>query len=390
MFWPEKRTWLPNWSRRGDHNGGVSSTPRPEVPSAEGWVTLGRDSDRYLLMPAKINGQPVSSALHTGTPRSIVKREMAMRLRLPLAGKTSGRSFVQDEAAPLHRLRSLCVGELSLDELDIATNDIPLLKQALTREVPLLVGLDVLRKGVVDLQLTQRRGRIRGVFSPDEGPPYKKMVLSRGPAGVPEMMVGPEDKAAERALIDLGSNIVCSMSAAYAEKAGLLTGRRLSTTMTAGMEGIDIGLIFTLRSLDIGPYQLRQIPVCAIDNWKLEAPISLGWPLFRRFDIAIAYNRHLFLRANAEHLGLSMPRDRSGIGALRLSDHLHIRHVATGSPAERAGLSVNDRIVAIDGRLIDSSYPPPGSRQGHRPSGTSLDIVLADGRQVTLVLKDYF
>ncbi|WP_256581337.1 PDZ domain-containing protein, partial [Pseudomonas sp. MPR-R2A3] len=51
-----------------------------------------------------------------------------------------------------------------------------------------------------------------------------------------------------------------------------------------------------------------------------------------------------------------MLKDRSGLGLAASTTDLTVVHVASGSPADRAGWAVGEQVVAVDGRPIDSSY----------------------------------
>ncbi|WP_425443832.1 PDZ domain-containing protein [Sphingomonas fennica] len=67
-----------------------------------------------------------------------------------------------------------------------------------------------------------------------------------------------------------------------------------------------------------------------------------------------------------------------------------VRHVSPLSPADRQGLVEGDRIIAIDGVPVDPSYPAPGRRLGGQSVGTKMALTLERGREISLVLQDYF
>ena len=212
-----------------------------------------------------------------------------------------------------------------------------------------------------------------------------------GQSNLPYIPIGIEAELRSEAIIDLGSHVLCSMSESFARKYGLLDGRPTSTTMTVGVEGPSISRIFSLQALKFGTYILHDVPVCVVSNWNFSEPVNLGWPCFAPFDFVLDTQAEaLWLAASPERLSQAIPRDRSGIGAARLPDRLIVRHVAENSPAAHAGLHDGDEILAINGRAVDADYPSPSERQGEKPAGTRIDMTLADGRTLTIVLADYF
>jgi membrane-associated protease RseP (regulator of RpoE activity) len=161
--------------------------------------------------------------------------------------------------------------------------------------------------------------------------------------------------------------------------------------LTFGADGSSVDPIITIREAQTGPFILRQIPTCIVEDWKLAEPMSMGWPFFSSFDaIACLRRRILWLKDGSDRCHLPFRKDRSGLGGQRLSNSILIRHVAVNSPAWKAGLQPGGTVVAVDGRRIDPVYPPPGVHFGEKPSGTLLHLTLGDGRTVEIALTDYF
>lgn len=68
-----------------------------------------------------------------------------------------------------------------------------------------------------------------------------------------------------------------------------------------------------------------------------------------------------------------------------------IVQVATGSPAEKAGLKVGEKITAVDGQAIDAQHTLSSLISGHKPGDSvKLSVTAADGstRDVTVALGD--
>jgi predicted metalloprotease with PDZ domain len=65
-------------------------------------------------------------------------------------------------------------------------------------------------------------------------------------------------------------------------------------------------------------------------------------------------------------------------------------HVASGSPAELAGLRVGDEVIAINGEMLGPEYFKNHPSEGTKPVGTVSVLTLSTGSKVKVVLADYF
>lgn len=370
-----------SFSFQGRSSAGIEAEPE--------WCYFEPGTARYLSIPAALNEERVRGVIDTGASRSVIGPGLLARAGLNPSGSTLVTMFTARYPVSLFRARSLRAGAISLSDIDVACHDLTILEDAFPDERAMLIGQDVLTRGVLECQFPRRRARITSALSQDASAGYAELEVMLSRHGLPTVGVEVESGLPQQAFLDLGSHIVCSVSEQYAEEAGLLS-RPISTTMTAGLEGSVVGRQITLRSLKIGNHVLREVPACIIPDWKLDAPLNLGWPAFAAFDLAFIFGRELRIRADEDILAVPLPRDRCGIGAQRFPNHLLVRHIALGSPAEEQGMVAGDTILAIDGRSVDRCYPARGASLGRQAAGTKISLALAWGRQVDLVLRDYF
>ena len=367
--------------------GGIGLVPKGDAP----WQQLQLSAAGYLTLIAAINGTPISAVIDTGATRSIINAALAQRLALPVSGTAAASALTQQVRGTLYRVASLGVSGISRYDIDISSYDVSAVEGAISRGLPFVVGQDVLARAVLEVDFVKDRARLNPSVRVDQVKGFAKLPISLGKSNLANLPVTLDDHVQSEAIIDLGSSVPCSISEAFAQENGLLDGKLTSTSMTVGAEGAMISRIFSLRELRFGPFTLRNVPACAVSNWKFSRPMNLGWPIFSAFSFILdAPGRALWLAADAERLKQPIPRDRSGIGAARLRDRLLIRHVAENSPAALSGLREGDQVIAINGHVIDDVYPPPGERLGEKPAGTQIHMTLADGRLVTFTLADYF
>ncbi len=357
----------------------------------DGWYRLGLASAQYLTTTVLINGRAVSAIIDTGASRTVINRALAEETGLPKLGQATATTFTGNVSGTFYKAATLEVGGSIFRDKMIADYSLSAIEGSLMRELPFVVGQDILSNILFEVDFPQDRARFVSHSRPEYLQPFERIKLSIDKNGLPQVLLGFGSAPIATALIDLGSSVVCSVSREFADREKLTLGRRTSTTLTVGVEGDKISTVFCAPSLRFGKSLLQNVPVCVVDDWKPSQPVNLGWPFFAPFDLMLDIRGSAVLvKADNAILGRSFPKDRSGIGTVRLPDRLRVRHVAANSPAEQAGLRVGDEIVSLNGRQIDSSYPPAGQRQGYKPPGTRLELTLADDRVLAFVLADYF
>lgn len=354
------------------------------------WHPLALSTARYLTLPASVNGTALTAVLDSGATRSVIKDRLALDLGLPYLGATLAGTFTRDVPGSLYRVGELMLDGAAFRHIDIASFEMSQV-EILAGNVPLVIGQDILRQVALDVRFTQDRIRLLDRAATRAPAGYARLALQGAGREFPALPARIEDHGVEHAILDLGSSVPVSVSREYATQIGLLNNRPVSTTMTLGVEGSAVSQIFLARNVRVGPFAMNQVPVCVIEDWELAQPINLGWPLLTAFDAVFDLGGDaLWLKGDPARIAAPFPRDRSGLGGQRRAGDILVRHVALNSPAWQAGLREGDTIVAIDGRTIDAAFPPAGERLGQNPAGTRFRLTLADRRDVTLTLADYF
>jgi hypothetical protein len=120
---------------------------------------------------------------------------------------------------------------------------------------------------------------------------------------------------------------------------------------------------------------------------------NLGGGVLRRFDVAFDYAKKImYLAPNADWVGKPDAFDRSGLWLLGDSDAFKVVDVAADSAALKAGMQLNDRVLAIGGEAIGThSLAEWRERLRSLPAGTHVAIrFMRDDKEQTadLVLAD--
>ena len=114
-----------------------------------------------------------------------------------------------------------------------------------------------------------------------------------------------------------------------------------------------------LKELRLGPYKFRNVPVNVFDDeYNVTSYPHLGGlignDLLRRFNVIINYEkREIHLLPNS-HFYDAFDYSYSGLELYLINGRILIGDVATGSPAEKAGLREGDVVVAINKNFIQN------------------------------------
>ncbi len=156
---------------------------------------------------------------------------------------------------------------------------------------------------------------------------------------------------------DTGAGLCFLMSERFAKDSTILLSRRKPLlTQAEGMLGRLEMRLTVLKEVKIGPYRFTNVPTYLYDD-KFNVtsyPFSgglIGNELLRRFNMVINYpQREIHLTPNRS---INEPFDYSytGLGMYYIEGKIIIMDVIPKSPAEQAGLRVDDEVVSVGNSL---------------------------------------
>jgi hypothetical protein len=255
---------------------------------------------------------------------------------------------------PQLRNQAITLGSLRTDSLDFYINDYSVLTSIYGVRIDGVIGYAMLSRYIVSIDYEKQ---YMEWFAP--GPfayPRKGLLLSPQINRLPAhpFMIQELQTKNYPMLIDIGAGLNLLFSERFAKEAGVLDPARKSWITSGEGIGGQIELRLTLlRSLRIGPYRFKKIPITIFDdsnnvtNYPHWAGL-IGNDLLRRFNIILNYpageihlrpNRFFYDEFDYAYIGME----------LYLIDGLiTVGFVALNSPAQEAGLEVGDEIVAIN------------------------------------------
>jgi predicted aspartyl protease len=358
---------------------------------SSGVLELKFDAALHLRVAARINGVDASAIVDSGAGRTIIDSTFASKNGLLLRTGFNVAGITGNTHGHFADGMNITLGKLVIEDLPAGVLDLNPKPNGVDDAVDVILGREFFENVAVDIDIESKSIVFEDPNKKIELNHGNPSVLKRTPRGTPYFPISINNDAPISAAFDLGYNGTILVSADYAEKTGLLTGRPVSTVASRGVEGLSISRVVTLDKVKIAGVELENVPMEVPADWNRTIPAIIGFELLNRFHIVTDYRRsQIWLSPYKSKIDLPIPKDRSGIGAIPTKFGLKVLHVAEGSPAESAGLKPGDQIVKIDGEHVDSAYIVSHPRMGARPAGTKSELTLSDGRMIHLTLADYY
>jgi hypothetical protein len=372
------------------------STPGKSVNFSNGatstaWINFEMPDYRRVILPARINGRAVKVLLDSGIGHLILDGSLAEDLGLRKLGSVNGVGVTGVAHGKVVEGVSVAFDNLSIGTSESELYDMTPFAGLFNEPIAALIGRDLFDSLIVDIDFAHTRIAFKDPGGTEAVPGAFRLPLSQDRFGLRSVPISLEGSPPIQATLDLGSDRPLSISPQYAASQNLLSNRKTSTTLSAGISGSEEGQIAVLSKLRMGPAQFSQVPFQVPRTWTFENQAIVGLPVIRRTRMVIDFP-HDRISVLPDQTAMLQPfrKDRSGLGAKRLADRLQVMHVAKDSPAAAAGFHVGDAIIAINDQPLDAEYFRKHPRDGSQPAGTVLNFTLSTHERIKLTLADYY
>ena len=160
-----------------------------------------------------------------------------------------------------------------------------------------------------------------------------------------------------RFLFDIGAGLCMMLNKEFLEDSNFLDKKRKLYAKEAEGVGGKIDMHMTvIKEMRMGPYRFRNIPVFVFDDtFNLTSYPYLngiiGNDILRRFNLILNYSKKEFYFMPNTHYQEGFDYAYSGIELYMVDGIIILGDVATGSPAEAAGLKEGDVLIGINNLL---------------------------------------
>ena len=366
------------------------TAPLAEAVADLDWRPLRITPDGSLLVSCRLGAATVIAMLDTGAAVTIVDPRHLPTGPVGAHGWVSLRADWGAQTLAVARPLRIGLADRTLAAPHPIVADLSNLEAVTGEPVGLIIGQDILGQGVLTLDFAAAKFAFPNA-RPSMSPRWRRVDLSGGVQGRLRLTVRIDGGAPTPAVFDLGSNSAVMMALSFAEAHGLMCDRPTSTAATTTLAGPQIGRTFTLASVSLGGFTVNAPPADAFARWsEPEVPVNLGFPIFRRFDLALDIAGGALWLAPSSRPAEAFQRERSGLGVAFLGDRLRVMHVARNSPAALGGWREGEEITAVDGQPVDRGYFTSGlASWRNRPPGAAVELRGPLGQR-RLVLADFY
>jgi predicted aspartyl protease len=245
------------------------------APGGE-WISMPGERRRLVIIGAQVNGERVGALVDSGAQLSVLDRGLADRLGLlegPAApvvamGLSGGPQLGSSAAIDLD------VGTLRAEGIRAAVLDLGAVARVAGLPFQLIIGRDLLRQVILDLDLPRRRVAFRdpASFTIPEG---AQAVGRSGAAGAIYVDVAVEGSAPLAVLVDTGASSALALSTESAQRMGLLDDRPVRTAPSVTMGGVTHDRVVRARWMELSGLRFEDVRV-QIYNAHPAAPLPDG------------------------------------------------------------------------------------------------------------------
>ncbi len=372
---------------------GAGVAPRAFAQSRSVVIPLSADVPQIVL-PVSIEGRQAMAVLDNGAPVSWVDLAYSNIGPLLMRDPATGAVLTAKADDPPERI----IGRVRRIALDPAVQiptlqagDLSGVSGANERRISALVGMELFRANVVDVDLSNRTLTVTSGQAGEAPEGGRAVALTASAQSKHLVEIAVEDLPPFKAIVDLGSATPLILAPGLARRLGL-TGARTPATHLASMAGdggarrevtVRTGSLSRVRFAGT-EFADAPFDVCDLPGGETAGEALLGLPFLSRFDLRFDLGRDRMWVQDTPRAAIAFDRNLTGLQTSRTAAGLKVIHVADSSPALAAGFVVDEVIVAIDG-----ARPGPHGLLDAR-AGQALSLTLADGQMRTLTPARFY
>lgn len=355
--------------------------------------------DNRIFVEVRVNGEgPFHFILDTGAGTS-VGLDVADKLKLPHEEtiEESGVGVATVRGFSSH-IQSLSIGPATLENL--AVEVLPFSdSSAVFGKAPLdgIIGAPIFEKYVVvhDYAARTLRFVVPGEFK------YEGLgtILPFERIGYVPLVAGKVDGIPTKFGIDTGARSALLLYGPFVAARGL---RDKYKPQFSGITGWGIGGpvrsdIVRIGNISVGPFSFDKVVArFSLNRSGATTDTSkaglIGPDILKQFTVICDYSRHRLILEKNSDFGVHDTFDKAGAWLIQASHAFEVLDVIGGGSAEKAGLKVGDKILAIGDTSVDALLlPEVRDYWKYAPSGTKIRLQVQSGPAVTnvvLVLRE--
>jgi len=253
--------------------------------------------------------------------------------------------------------RSLKLGGLQVDSLNFHVSDYDILSSVYGDRIDGIIGYSFLSRYIVkiDYDSSQMYVYSKGnIKYPNGGFAFKPTIVN---LPVQSAMLRDSREMTPRFYFDTGAGLCLLLNSDFIKDSMLLyPDKKPLPTQAQGMGGKANMQITVLKEFKMGPYRFRNVPTHIFDDeynvtsYPYLAGL-IGNDVLRRFNIIMNYDKKIFYLTPNSHYRDQFDYSYTGLGLYWIDGEIKVGDVMKDSPAEKAGLKVDDVVIGINDNL---------------------------------------
>lgn len=243
---------------------------------------------------------------------------------------------------------------MKAQNLDFHINDYELLTSVYGQKIDGIIGYSFFRRHIVRIDYDEK---IIEVYTPGNYRYHRGGHLMKPNfTTLPMQAANIEDarSIASRFIFDTGAGLCFLLSKDFTEDSSVFKlSRKFYPTQAEGLGGKRKMEITVIKSIKIGPYKFRKVPVHIFDDIYnvTQYPMLggiMGNDLLRRFNVVLNYpEQSIHIKPNT-HFKEPFDYSYTGLGIYLINGEIRVIDVIKDSPGEKAGFLSDDIIFSVE------------------------------------------
>jgi hypothetical protein len=253
--------------------------------------------------------------------------------------------------------RSLKLGTMQIDSLNFHVSDYDILSSVYGDRIDGIIGFSFLSRYIVKIDYDSSvmyvytKGNIK---YPRGGYAFKPNIVS---LPVESAVLRDSREVTPRFYFDTGAGLCLLLNSDFVKDSSLLyPDKKPLPTQAQGMGGKANMQVTIIKEFKLGPYKFRNVPTHIFDDeynvtsYPYLAGL-IGNDVLRRFNIILNYDKKIFYLTPNSHYRDQFDYSYTGLGLYWIDGEIRVGDVMKDSPAEKAGLKVDDVVIGVNDNL---------------------------------------
>lgn len=286
---------------------------------------------------------------------------------------------------------SLKLPGLVVDSLDFHINNYEILSSVYGEQIDGIIGYSFLSRYIVlvDYDSMQIAVQTKGRLKYPRGGYLLKPLMATIP--VTSSTIRDENEVTAKFYFDTGAGMCLLLSSDFVEDSMVLRSKtNWYNSQAEGLGGKTLMKQGVIKQVKLGPFKFRNVPSYIFDDeYNITSYPYLGGlignDLLRRFNLIINYEkRDIHLSPNS-HFRERFDYSYTGLGMYYVDGVIKVLDVMEGSPAEKAGFTEDDIIMAVKNNFSNNIQTYKNLMQ--QPGERVKILVYRNGEPIMLQLK---